>query len=236
MDRLSRKELKTDKFAQEVEHTVEFVGEHRKQAILYSAIVIAVILIGAGIYFYRGHQHTVRQAALAEAVQVQQGTVGPSQNPLAKSYATQAEKDKAAQAAFADVAAKYNGSEEAAYATYMLANIAMDQGRVSDAEKQFKAVVDMGHPNYASLAKVSLADIYASQGKMSEAEQLLRSLMDKPTALISKEQATIELAKLLANKRPDEARKLLEPLRASDRAAVSRAAITELGQLSAPRK
>ena len=38
--------------------------------------------------------------------------------------------------------------------------------------------------------------------------------MDHPTIFVSKEQATIALAKLLAVTKPAEARKLLDPLRA----------------------
>ena len=52
----------------------------------------------------------------------------------------------------------------------------------------------------------------------AEAEKLLRSLIDDPTILVSKEQATIALAKVVAKKNPAEARKLLEPLRAASAA------------------
>ncbi len=68
--------------------------------------------------------------------------------------------------------------------------------------------------------------------RQADAEKLLRSLIDDPTILVSKEQATIALAKVLAKKNPAEARKLLEPLRA-ERGPVSRAALTALGEMSA---
>ena len=54
---------------------------------------------------------------------------------------------------------------------------------------------------------------------------------DNPTALFSKENAQIELAKLIAPTKPEEAKKLLEPLRQlSTRNAVSRWAITAFGE------
>jgi predicted negative regulator of RcsB-dependent stress response len=236
VDRLTRKELKTDKFAQEVGHTVEYVGEHRKQVMLYGGIALAVIVLGGATYFYRNYQHEQRESALREAILTQQATVGAAPNPTVRAYPTKAEKDKAAEKAFADVASRYDGSEEAAYALYMLGNLAMDQGRTADAVKRYQAVLDQGQANYASLAKMTLADIYASEGKLNQAEPLLRSVIDKPTALVSKEEATIELARLLAPTKPDEARKLLEPLRTSERQAVSRTAISELSSISAPRK
>ena len=48
---LTRKELKQDKFAVEVEHTVDYFAAHRKQAIRYGAIALAVILIVARRFY-----------------------------------------------------------------------------------------------------------------------------------------------------------------------------------------
>jgi DNA-directed RNA polymerase subunit F len=86
------------------------------------------------------------------------------------------------------------------------------------------------------VAKSSLAQIYASQGKTDEAEKLLRQLVDKPSVFVSKEQATLDLAQVIAKKNPAEARKLLTELSASPRSAVSRAAVAELGSISASAK
>lgn len=232
MDRLTRKNLKTDKFAEEVEHTVEYVGSHRRQVTLYGVIGLAVVLAAVGIYYYMDYQHGARQAALREALTIAAAPVGPARTPDAKSYSTKADKDKALDKAFTEVAAKYNGSEEGSYAEYMLGNLAMDQGRTADAEKRYRSVIDSGPANYASVAKLSLATIYSSQAKTKEAEQLLRSLIEKPTTLVSKEAASIELARILSDKNPEEARKLLTPIASmSDRQTVNRAAISAMGQL-----
>ena len=78
-----------------------------------------------------------------------------------------------------------------------------------------------------------MAEIYQSQGKNAEAEKLLRKLIENPTVFVSKDQATLELAQLLAKSNPAEARKLVAPLSASPRNAVSRAAVAVLGQIPA---
>jgi DNA-directed RNA polymerase subunit F len=83
------------------------------------------------------------------------------------------------------------------------------------------------------VAQSSIAQIYASQGKTAEAEKLLRQLIDKPTIFVSKEQATLDLAQLVAKRDPAEARKLLDPLSSSSRTAVSRAAVAALGSIPA---
>ena len=82
------------------------------------------------------------------------------------------------------------------------------------------------------MAKLSLAQLYASEGNLSEARKLLQSLIDHPSGLVSKEAAIIALAHILAPSDPQAARKLLEPLRASERSAVSRQALTALSELS----
>ena len=66
--------------------------------------------------------------------------------------------------------------------------------------------------------------------KPADAEKLLRDLVKNPTTLVSKEEASIELAAVLSKTNPTEARKVLEPLRIG-RSAVSRAAVTMLGNL-----
>ena len=62
MDRITRSKLKTDRFAVEVEHSVEYVAEHRKQVMMYGAIAVAVACIIAGIWYYRDRQAAARQA------------------------------------------------------------------------------------------------------------------------------------------------------------------------------
>ena len=76
MDRITRSKLKTDRFAVEVEHSVEYVAEHKKQVMLYSAIGVAVALLIAGIWYYRDGRHTKRQEELAQAMEIMQAPVG----------------------------------------------------------------------------------------------------------------------------------------------------------------
>ena len=78
----------------------------------------------------------------------------------------------------------------------------------------------------------SLAEIYKSQHKAAEGEKLIRSVVEHPTEYVSKEQATIALARYVATSDPAEARKLLEPLR-TERNAISRVALNELQTLPA---
>ncbi len=230
MDRLTRKELKTDKFAQEFGHSVEYVTEHRKQLVRYGTIAAVVVLVALAIYGFRQYRESERQDALKAALRVDDAIVGPAAPEGMMSFPTQQQKDTAVAKAMTDVATKYDGSRQAAIADFYLGSMAADKGNLAEAEKRFKAVVDGGDKNYASLAKLSLATIYGGEGKRAEGEQLLRSLVSNPTVFVSKEQATIALAKYLAPYNPQEARKLLEPLR-GDRSAISRVALSTLSSI-----
>ena len=112
MARITRKELKTDKFALEVGHTVDFFEEHQTEIIRYGAIALVVAAIVVGILFYRGHQRSVRQEALAHALDVQQAPIGQPAPGGTTSFPTQAAKDKEAIKVFSDMASRYSGTDE----------------------------------------------------------------------------------------------------------------------------
>ena len=46
--------------ALEVQHSVEYVSDHRKQLVRWGGIAVAVALVVVAVFLYRSHQHTVR--------------------------------------------------------------------------------------------------------------------------------------------------------------------------------
>jgi predicted negative regulator of RcsB-dependent stress response len=233
VDRITRKKLKQDEFAEDVGLTVDFLNEHRPQAIKYGAAGLIAIVLIVGLFAWFRYRGAERQAALSEALQVWQTPVGPAQEGLdIKPFATDQDKQKAVQKAFSEVAAKYSGSNEAAVAEYYMGATAANDGKLAAAEMAFKEVIDSGNANYASLAKMILAGVYQSEHRQADGEKLLQSLVDKPTDFVSKEQATIALARYIASSDPERAKKLLTPLRTA-RPAISRLATAELNALPA---
>ena len=214
MARISRKELKTDTFALEVEQTVTFFEEHKQDLVRYGGVGLAVAVLIFGYVFYSRHQHTKRESALYHAIQVEESPVGPPVPGQNLNFPTQEAKDQVALKEFADVASAYSGSSEGEIAQYYLGTIYADQGKLAEAEKAFKEVADKGEARYPSLAKLSLAQIYFSDGRDNQGTALLQDLMAHPTLFVSKDQAAITLARFLVHKNPAEARKLLDPLRA----------------------
>ncbi|MBA0087339.1 MAG: tetratricopeptide repeat protein, partial [Acidobacteria bacterium Pan2503] len=87
------------------------------------------------------------------------------------------------------------------------------QGKLADAEKTLREVAEKGNEQYASLAKLSLAEVYFAQGKVDQGRKIFEDLIAHPTLFVSKDQAQIGLARALLPVRPEEARKILEPLK-----------------------
>jgi tetratricopeptide (TPR) repeat protein len=228
--RITRKELKTDKFALEVEHTVTFFEEHQRQLIRYGGIGVAVVALLTGYTIYSRHEHVAREAALGHAIEVQEAPVGGLSANGGLSFPDQTTKDNEAVKVFSDITNKYSGSMEAEVAQYYLGAILADQGKLDLAQKAFQEAADKGNAQYSSLAKLSLAQIYFSDGRDSQAESILRDMIAHPTIFVSSQQATITLAKYLETKKPAEARKLLEPLRAEP-GTVGEVALTILGEM-----
>jgi predicted negative regulator of RcsB-dependent stress response len=230
VDRLTRKELKTDKFALEVGHTVDWATEHRQELMRYGTIAAALVVAALAIYTFLQYRNGVREDALRTALNVQDAVVGGTANEGVQTFPTEQAKYEAVKKSLGDVTSKYPSSQQGIVAEYFLGASAADKGDLASAEKHFRIVADSSYGDYAALAKLALAPILQGEGKAAEGEKMLREVVDHPSTFVSKEEATIILARYLAQSKPAEARKLLEPLR-GDRSAVSRAALTALADI-----
>jgi len=230
VDKHEREQLKHDVFVEEVTHSIDYAKHHQKQLTMYGGIAVAALAAGFGWWWWSDKQLAERQKALKEAVEIQQASIGPGQNPYVKVFPTQAEKDAAIIKSFSGLAAKYPGKQEGDIGTYFLGIANADQGKLDEAEKEWLKAVNGGGSEIAALARFSLGQMYVRQNKLAEAEKHFRYLVDHSTTFVSKENAQIELAKVLAKTNPAEAQKILEPLRQmSTRNQVSRWAITAYG-------
>jgi len=229
---ITRKELKQDKFAVEVAHGVDYFAGHRKNFMLYGGIALAVVVIVAGVFYYRNQQVTVRNQELGEAITLANAPVGPAPPNGAPGFATEQAKAAGVTKAYQKVMSDYSGSQEAYVAEYMLASQSADAGKLDDASKKYQDVADHAEAGYASLAKLALAQIDESTNHAADAEKLFKDLMDHPTVLVSKAQATISYARAIGASRPDEARKLLTGLMSppSEISPIASAALESLPQ------
>lgn len=233
MDKQLREQIKHDRFVEEVSHTVEYLSGHRDLVKKWGGVAAAVLVAVLAGWFYMNSQKSARQEDIRKAYAVADASVGEQPGP-GQHFKTQAEKDAAILKAFNEVAAKHAGTREGYIAMMHAAEAACDQGKEADCETAFRKIADGSDADMSALAKLSLATLYSGQGKQDQAEALLRQLVDRPTALVSKEQAQITLARTISRTKPADARKILETLQkdGADRPGVSRTAIAALGDLN----
>jgi len=232
VDRQTRKDLKTDKFAEDVFDVFDWASVHKAEVVRYGAALIVVVLIVIGVVYYNRSQATAREEALAKALRFEDATTGSAVEPTNLHFDTEAEKNKARTQAFTELSAKYSGTQEGAIADLYLASYAVDQANQDEAVRRYQRVVQNGPNAYAQLARMALSQIYISEGKTADAEKVLRDAMAHPAATVSKEQATLALGEMLAKTNPAEAHKLIDPLRTSTRGTISRTAIVDSGNIA----
>jgi predicted negative regulator of RcsB-dependent stress response len=230
--RITRKELKSDKFALEVEHTVTLFEQHKQEILRYGGILVVLAVLLAGFLFYRQRQHSAREAALGRAILVEQTPVGtpPPGSTNVSSFPTEQVKDEATIKVFSDLKKQYPGTTEAEISQYFLGIVAANQGKLAEAEQNLQQAASTSDEKYSSLAKLSLGEVYFAEGKIDQGTKVLDDLAAHPTIFVSKEQAQLTLARALIPVKPAEARKILDSLR-NKPGAVSQVALTLYGQL-----
>jgi predicted negative regulator of RcsB-dependent stress response len=219
-----KEQLQHDAFRDNVDVAVGYVATHRRQMLRWAVVaLVAAIILGISYGVYR-YQTAKRGQALQAALDLVDAPVMAQPDHLGISFISEQSKNTAATKALSDLASRYAGTEQGEVAQYYLAGLQAGASKFADAERNFKAVANASAP-VSALARVGLAELYAGEGRMDEAKTLLQSLISKPSALVSREQATILLAGVLKSEDPKRAKQLLDSLKGPmERPAIERAA------------
>jgi predicted negative regulator of RcsB-dependent stress response len=211
--KLSRKQLKEDRFALEVGESVEYVSQHRMQVIVAGVLILAAIVGIAGFTRYRSQQADEARRAFQEAMNLYHGELETDQPRMGVvTFATNIEKNARVTEALEGVTRDFPNRFEGWAARYYLALHQIEQGKVEEGQKQLEAVTQGGDQEIASLARLALAHLLTTQGKTDEARQIYQYLVDHPTDLVAKPQAQLLLAEQLIKSDPAQARTILESL------------------------
>lgn len=216
MDKFTRKELKTDHFAKAVGHTLEELGHRRQQVTRYAligAVVVVLIIAAVGFFRYRAAE---REAALHAMFRVLETPVEELDQTGGRAFATKAERDAALEKAAQELAASYPNSREGAMALYFLATDLAEKGDLNKALEMLDSAMKAGDADTRGLAGFARAEVLRGLDRKDEAETALRAVIAKPGGMVNANQATLALADLIAQSKPDEAIKLLEPLRTQE--------------------
>ena len=216
-----KEQLQHDHFTDAVSGMVGYASSHRENVIRWSIILAIVLILGGGAFWYAAYRNAARQQDLQNAFAILEAPVGaPGQ--LGKTFPTQDAKTQASIKTLQDVVAKDGGTRQGLIAQYYLGTLKAARQDTKGAQSDLQAVANSSS-ECAPLAKIALSQIYAGENRTSDAQAILRDLINKPTDLVSKAQAEILLAHLDETSNPQEAKKLLQSLRAETDPAVSRA-------------
>jgi predicted negative regulator of RcsB-dependent stress response len=177
------------------------------------AIVAALAIGGWAFVNYRNQQASQELSGALQKYQAPIRPAGEPANPQLLSYASGAERAKAANTDFTRIADKYSFTRNGRIARYFAGITLHDLSDNAGAEKQLQEVAGSSDKETASLAKLALASIDQDAGKTQQAIDLYKGLIEKPTTTVGKTTAQFELADLYENNhQPLEARKLYEQM------------------------
>ena len=200
MDSQTRHALKQDKFVQTTQSGVSWVGEHRSSVIRYSvALVVVLALLIAGAVYYN-QRSDAAETALGAALDTYGSQLAQPGAPAAKGvYTSTADRAKAANQQFLQVASQYGWLAQGAKAHYFAGLTYQALGQNGSAESELKAAGSSWDGNLSSLAKFALAGFYHQTGRDPQAIDLYNGLIAKPTAAVPVYTAQLALADLYAS-------------------------------------
>jgi tetratricopeptide (TPR) repeat protein len=214
----TRHQLKQDRFSKV---TFEAAGnaahwsvEHQSKLI---AAVIAVIVIGGialGGWYYLNSQDEKASAEFLTAVRTWETPLRPAgvpPQPGTESFQSAQERATAARKQFQAIVDKYSRTHTADMARYFVGLASAQLGDNAAAERSLQESARSSNADLAALGKFALASVYRAENKDAQAIDLYKQLMNKPTLVVSKATAQLELASFYESRqKPDEAKKIYE--------------------------
>ena len=201
MDRQHRRDLKHDRFVDEIGTLSGKAKENQRLLLMVTAAVVAVAVIGYGIYFYRSSREQRAQEALAKAIDTIESPLlppapapGQPAMPGAK-YKTDAERQAAAEKQFKDVQSQYGGSDAADVADLYLARLEAQHGNTASARKRLEHFIS-AHPKHLLVggARYSLYQLRIDSGEGTPVAQELQAQIGKPDAPLPSDTMLVLLA------------------------------------------
>jgi len=199
VDTKTRHSLKQNSFAQVTASSVSWLSGHRSSVQRWVIIIAAVVVVGAAALVFTARSSGKAQSALNDALDVYSAPLAQPGAPASNgSYATSAERSKAAHQKFAAVAGSYGWLSAGAKAQYFAGVTDEDLGNNSAAETELKAAAGSWDRNLANLAKLALAGLYHQTNRDAQAIELYNALAAKPSDTVSTAVAQLDLADLYA--------------------------------------
>ena len=219
MDTQTRHALKQDKFAQATASGIDWLGEHRSGVMKWVIVgVVALVVVVGGLIFWNVQNGAAENAlgAALDAYSAPLNTPGAPAQP--GFYNTAADRSKAANQKFLDVAKNYGWLPVAAKAHYFAGVTYQELGQQGQAESELKTAAGAWNGDVANLANLALAGLYHQTGRDSQAIDLYNALIAKPSTTVTAPVAQLALADVyVAEGKQDQARTLWAKIKDADK-------------------
>lgn len=179
MDREHRRELKHDRFVDEMGALSEKAQQNQRLLIGIAAAAIIVALGVYGFWFYSSQQEKKAQAILSTAIETIDSPLIPADGtptPGAK-YKTDAERLAAAEKQFREVTSKFGGTDAADVAGLYLARIEATRGNVPAARTLLEAFIN-DHSDHLLVGSARYS-LYQMRIGAGEAQQVATELTNE---------------------------------------------------------
>lgn len=219
MDTQTRHALKNDKFAQATASSVSWVSGHRSGVVRWTIAAVVVLVLGIGAIVFWNMRTSAADTALGAALDTYDAALAtpgaPAENGV---YSTAADRSRAANKQFLDVAQKYGWLPEGTKAHYFAGITDEDMGQTASAETELKLAAGAWDHNVSNLAKVALAALYHQTARDPQAIDLYNQVIAKPSETVPASEAQLDLADLYAAAgKQDQARALWAKVKDGDK-------------------
>lgn len=236
----TRHQLKEDRFSkatlEAAGKTVDWTQEHQGKLLVAAVALIVIAAIAFGGWYYVNAQDEKASFELTSAVRTFEAPLRPPGTPEQPGYPTfqsSTERATAARKQFQQIVDKYSETKTGKMARYFVGLTSAQLGDYAAAERNLQEAANSSNGDLASLSKFALASVYAGEKKDSQAIDLYKQVIDKPTIVVSKTAAQLELASFYESiQKPDEAKKIYEQIQkenpASEAASLAQRRATDL--------
>jgi len=198
MRREHRRELKHDRFVDEIGSLSSKARDNQRLIYIGAGALVVVIVAVYGLFAWRSSHEQKAQDALSAAIATVDSPLLPQPGgqpiPGAK-FKTDAERNAAAEQQFKVVTTKYSGTDAADVAGLYLARFDASRGDTSTARQLLQKFIS-DHPNHVLVgsARFSLYQLRIENGEAAQVASELQAEIAKPTPALPPDTLLVLLA------------------------------------------
>lgn len=198
MRREHRRELKHDRFVEEIGSLSSKARENQRLIVVGAVALVLVALAVYGVMAWRSSHEQKAQDALSAAIDTVDSPLlaqpGAQPVPGAK-FKTEAERSAAAEKQFKDVTSNYSGTDAADIAGLYLARFQASRGDTNGARQLLQKFI-AEHPQHVLVgsARFSLYQLRIENGEAAQVANELQTEIAKPTPVLPPDTLLVLLA------------------------------------------